>query len=74
MSIIDAEVDKEYLVKRLHTKGALRQRLISLGILRGAKIKYLKHTAFKGTWEIRVGKMNIALREEEAEQIEVVPV
>jgi len=73
MSIIDAEIDKEYMVKRLHTQGALRQRLISFGILKGAKIKYLNHTALKKTMEIRVGKMNIALREEEAAKIEVVP-
>ncbi len=72
MSIIDAEIEKEYMVKHLHTQGALRQRLVSFGILKGIKIKYLKHTALKGTWEIRVGKMNIALREEEAEKIEVI--
>ncbi len=73
MSIIDAEIEKEYMVKHLHTQGALRQRLISFGILKGVKIKYLNHTALKKTMEIRVGKMNIALREEEAAKIEVVP-
>ena len=74
MSIIDADINQEYIVKRLHTQGALRQRLVSFGILKGAKVKYLNHTALKGTWEIRVGKMHIALRKEEAEKIEVLPV
>ena len=73
MSIVDADIEKEYMVKHLHTQGALRQRLISFGILKGVKIKYLNRTALKKTIEIRVGKMNIALREEEAAKIEVVP-
>ncbi|MDD2699264.1 MAG: FeoA family protein [Arcobacteraceae bacterium] len=70
-TIIDCELGKTYLVKKLHTTGALRQRLISFGILKGISIKYLNHTNFQGTYEIQVGKMNIALRKEEALKIEV---
>jgi Fe2+ transport system protein FeoA len=35
------------------------------------KIKYLAHTNLKSTYEIQVGKMNIALRKDEAQKIEV---
>lgn len=69
---MEANIGQEYIIKHLHTQGVLRQRLVSFGIIRGAKIKYLNHTALKGTWEILVGKMQIALRREEAEKIEVV--
>lgn len=71
MTIVECEINKTYIVKKLHTTGALRQRLISFGILKGAKIKYLAHTSLKETYEIQVGKMNIALRKDEAEKIEV---
>jgi ferrous iron transport protein A len=70
-TILDCELGQMYTVKKLHTNGALRQRLISFGILKGVSIKYLNATNLKGTYEIQVGKMNIALRKEEALKIEV---
>lgn len=70
-TIIDCEINKSYLVKKLHTTGALRQRLISFGILKGVQIKYLASTKLRATYEIQVGKMTIALRKEEAMKIEV---
>jgi Fe2+ transport system protein FeoA len=73
MRITQAEINKTYRVKKLHTSGALRQRLISFGILKGAKIKYIAHTNLKGTYEIQIGKMAIALRKEEANKIEIEP-
>ena len=69
--IIDCIRNKSYIIKKLHTTGALRQRLVSFGILKGVEIKYLSSTNLNATYEIRVGKMNIALRQEEAEKIEV---
>jgi ferrous iron transport protein A len=71
VTIIDCKKNQTYIVKKLHTQGALRQRLISFGILKGMKIKYLAHTNLKSTYEIQVGKMNIALRKDEAQKIEV---
>ena len=71
MRIIDCKINQTYVVKKLHTTGALRQRLISFGMLKGVQIKYLAHTNLKGTYEIQVGKMNIALRQDEAQKIEV---
>lgn len=69
--IIDCIRNKSYIIKKLHTTGALRQRLVSFGILKGIEIQYLSSTNLNATYEIRVGKMNIALRKEEAEKIEV---
>ena len=70
-TIIDCEINRSYLVKKLHTTGSLRQRLISFGILKGTQIKYLASTKLNATYEIQVGKMTIALRQEEAMKIEV---
>ncbi|MFT7003237.1 MAG: ferrous iron transport protein A [Sulfurimonas sp.] len=71
-TIIDCEVDKIYKVKKLHTSGFLRQRLVSFGILKGVEIKHLAHTNLKGTYNIEIGKMSVVLRKNEAEMIEVV--
>ena len=54
-TILDCELGQIYTVKKLHTNGALRQRLISFGILKGVSIKYLNATNLKGTYEIQVG-------------------
>lgn len=70
-TIADCVINKTYLIKKLHTTGALRQRLISFGILKGIEIKYLSSTNLHATYEIQVGKMIIALRKEEALKIEV---
>ena len=58
-------------VTKIHTTGPLKQRLISLGIMKGAALTLLAHSIAKGTFEIKVGKMQLALRREEAEAIEV---
>ncbi len=71
MKITEATIGRDYVVKKLHTTGALRQRLLSFGILKGVSIKYLAHTNLKSTYEIQVGKMSIALRKDEAQKIEV---
>lgn len=71
-TIVDCQKNKEYIIKKLHTTGALRQRLISFGLIKGSTIKYLTSTRFKNTYEIQVGKMNIALRYDEANKIEVI--
>ena len=70
-TIIDAEKNKKYVVKKLLTSGVLRQRLISFGVVKGVEIELLNHTNLKGTYEVKVGKMTIALRKEEAQNIEV---
>jgi len=70
-TIVNCEVNKPYIIKKLHTEGALRQRLISFGILKGREIKFLRATPTKSTIEIKVGKMNIAMRADEAIKIEI---
>ena len=70
-TIVNVEKNKKCRVKKLHTSGVLRQRLASFGITKGAEIELLNHTSLKGTYEVKVGKMTMALRKEEAQNIEV---
>jgi ferrous iron transport protein A len=58
-------------VVKLHAEGPLKQRLVSFGVMKGAKVDVLGFAPGRNTVEIKVGKMRLALRREEAELIEV---
>jgi len=58
-------------IKKLNAPKELKQRFISFGIMKEAIVEVLEHAPAKSTIEIKVGKMRIALRAEEAELIEV---
>jgi len=58
-------------VTKIHANQTLKQRLISFGVMKGAELLVLEHAPRKKTIEVKVGKMRIALRAEEAECIEV---
>ena len=59
------------VVSKLNASGPLKQRLISFGIMKGATVSLLAYSMTKSTVEIKVGKMQFALRQSEAESIEV---
>jgi ferrous iron transport protein A len=58
-------------VKKINAEYNLKQRLISFGVMKGAELEVLEHAPRKKTIEIKIGKMRIALRAQEAEMIEV---
>jgi len=58
-------------VARINATGALKQRLISFGLMKGVEVQMLECSVTKSTFEIKVGSLRIALRREEAELIEV---
>lgn len=59
------------IVVKINATGALKQRLISFGLMKGAEVKMLECGLTKSTFEVKIGNVNIALRKEEAELIEV---
>lgn len=58
-------------VIRLNAEGALKQRLVSFGVMKGVKLQVLGFAPAKSTVEIKIGRMRLALRKEEAQLIEV---
>jgi len=60
-------------IVKINASGPLKQRLISLGIMKGATVELLEYAPAKSTVEIKVGKMRLALRREEAALIEIEP-
>jgi len=58
-------------VVKFHADSELKQRFISFGIMKNAELEVLEYAPGKSTIEIKVDKMRIALRAQEAELIEV---
>jgi len=70
-TLIECNKGCKVVVLKLNAPLELKQRLISFGIMKEANIEVLEHAPRKSTIEVKVGKMRIALRAEEARLIEV---
>lgn len=58
-------------VRRHRAQGAVRQRLLDLGLLPEAEVEVVRVATLGDPIEIRVGSCFVALRKEEAERIDV---
>ena len=70
-TLLDCHKACKVKVVKLNAKSDLKQRLVSFGIMKESIIEVLEHAPAKSTIEIKVGKMRIALRAQEAQLIEV---
>jgi len=70
-TLLDCKKGCSVKVIKLTAPTELKQRLISFGIMKEATVEVLEHAPAKSTIEIKVGKMRIALRAQEASLIEV---
>lgn len=70
-TITSCERGRSFHITKIHASGPLKERLMSLGLIKGVELSLLEYAPGKSTVEIKVGKMRIALRKEEAELIEV---
>ncbi|WP_457561266.1 FeoA family protein [Caminibacter sp.] len=59
------------VIKKIYAKEPLKSRLLAHGFARGERIKILEHTLAKNTFEVEINNTKVALREEEAREIEV---
>lgn len=71
MKLSQTNIGEKLKVIKLNADSALKQRLISFGIMKEANIEVLERSPGKSTIEVKVGKMRIALRGKEADMIEV---
>jgi len=71
MRLNELKMGDEAVIKKIYAKEPLKTRLFSMGITKGEKIKLLKHTLAKNTFEVEVNRVPIALRNEEAALVEV---
>lgn len=70
-TLLDCHKECTVKIVKLHAKDDLKQRLISFGIMKNIEVQVLEHAPAKSTIEIKIGKMHIALRAQEAQLIEV---
>jgi ferrous iron transport protein A len=73
-TLIDCKKACIVKVLKLNADSELKQRLISFGIMKDATLEVLEHAPAKSTIEVKVGKMRVALRAQEAGLIEVAKV
>jgi len=71
-TIISCKRGSTFRIAKIHATGPLKERLMSLGLMKGVELSLLEYAPGRSTVEIKVGKMRIALRKEEADMIEVV--
>ena len=69
--LLDCDKGERVKVLKLNANYDLKQRLISFGVMKDAELQVLEHAPRKKTIEIKVGKMRLALRADEAKKIEV---
>lgn len=67
--VSDLKIGDSSIVKKITAKEPIKGRLSAMGIVKGAKIKVLKHTLAKQTWDVKIENTKVGLREEEAENI-----
>ena len=71
MRLNELKIGESGIIKKIYAKDPLKSKLLSMGFSRGEKVKMLKHTLAKNTFDVDVNGVNVALREEEAKEIEV---
>ncbi len=70
-SLRDVEVGSQCRVKKLHGEGALRRRLMDMGITKGTDIFVRKPAPLGDPMELTVRGYELSLRKEDAANVEV---
>ncbi len=73
MTLFDAKIGTRAKVTELHLEGAERRRLLDLGLAIGTIVEALRRSPLGDPVAYRIRGAVIALRREQAEQIEVEP-
>ncbi len=73
MTLAEAMKGQKIIVKKINANDALKQRLFSFGLVRGAEVEVVDCSLGKSVIELKVGNTLFALRKEEAQKIEVEP-
>ena len=71
MKLNELKICESGIIKKIYAKDPLKSKLLSMGFARGERVKVLKHTLAKNTFDIDINGVNVALRNEEAKEIEV---
>lgn len=68
----DAKVGEQVTVAKIHGDGALRRRIMDMGITRGTSIQVVKDAPLGDPMELKLRGYHLSLRRKDAELVEVV--
>ena len=74
MEIAKFEIQKNYLIESFRGEKSVIDRLIEFGFHPGAQVTYQGQAAFGGPYIFKTHNMIIALRKEELNHLQLVPV
>ena len=66
-----AKVGDEVTVAKIHGDGALRRRIMDMGITRGTSIRVVKDAPLGDPMELKLRGYHLSLRRKDAELVEV---
>lgn len=69
MNLDEVQKGASVIVKRIEDQGALKERLFSFGVSRGAILNVIEYSLSKATMEVKAGGTMLALRHDEAKKI-----
>ena len=67
----EAAISSDVVVKKLHGEGAVKRRILDMGITKGAQVHVRKVAPLGDPVEVTVRGYELSLRKEDAEKIEV---
>lgn len=71
MFLKDAEVGEKLIVKKIHGEGALKRRIMDMGITKGVEIYVRKKAPLGDPVEITLRGYELTIRKEDAAIIEI---
>ena len=74
MTLKELEIGQKAIVTAVGSQGALRQHLLDMGIIPGAKVKMIRSAPMGDPIEIRIHDYELTLRENDAGHITIKPV
>ena len=70
-TINNLKIGESGVVKKLYGEGAVKRRIMDMGITKGATVTVIKVAPFGDPIELTVRGYELSIRKEEAEKIEV---
>ena len=70
-TLLDMRPGQKAVVKKVHGEGNLRQRILDMGILRGAELEMIKRAPLGDPIEVKVRGYDLSLRQSESSLVEV---
>ena len=70
-TVKDMKIGQEALVVKVHGEGALRRRIMDMGITKGVEIRLRKLAPLGDPMELSVRGYELSLRKADAEMIEI---